>query len=71
MVTSTRHELLRVLEQISSANPELRLGQLLVNLSYMARGPSVEAIWDAEDEELLRAAKSLLEKMTMNQASVA
>lgn len=71
MINPTRLELLRVLEQISSASPDLRLGQLLVNLSYLARGPSAEAVWDAEDEELLRAARQLLQNLTTDHASVA
>ncbi|HSU66036.1 MAG TPA: hypothetical protein VLJ39_04160 [Tepidisphaeraceae bacterium] len=71
MISPNRLELLRALEQISSVNPDLRLGQLLVNLSYLARGPSAEAIWDAEDDELLRAARTFLAKLTVDRASVA
>lgn len=71
MINATRRELLRVLDDISSASPEVRLGQLLVNLSYLARGPSVEAVWDVEDDELLGAANKLLENLRAGRASVA
>jgi hypothetical protein len=52
-----RQELLRVLAELSAICPEVRLGQLVVNLSYLARGLSSESIWEMEDEELLEAAR--------------
>ena len=60
MMTQTRRNLLAVLEALSEDQPEVRFGQLIVNLSYLAREPSNEAIWDAEDEELLAAARQIL-----------
>jgi len=33
----------------------MRFGQLVANLSYLAVAPTVEAIWDMEDEQLLEA----------------
>jgi len=71
MNASTRRGLLRVLEEISLENPDVRLGQLIVNLSYLARGPAVESPWDVEDEELLQAAKKHLEGLRSRHASVA
>jgi hypothetical protein len=56
-----RSELLSVLSDLSEACPEMRLGQLVANLATLAKGPTVEAIWDAEDEELLAAARRQLE----------
>jgi hypothetical protein len=71
MTTSRRSELLRVLGELSDAHPEIRLGQLVANLSYLARGPANESIWDAEDEELLAAASQLLEQQNAtNRAAV-
>jgi len=60
-MNTTRQELLKTLEELSEIVPEVRLGQLLANLSYLARGPSQEAIWDVEDEEILAAARQHLE----------
>jgi hypothetical protein len=62
MIHPIRHEILRLLAELSEVVPEVRLGQLLVNLSYLARGLSKEAIWDMEDEELLEAARKHLEE---------
>ena len=50
--------------------PEVRFGQLLANLSYLAKGPTNEAIWDMEDEELLVAAKQHLETLSKRHSSV-
>jgi hypothetical protein len=58
--TELKQEVLRVLSEMVEHCPEVRLGQLIVNLSTIARGPAAEAIWDVEDDELLAAAKSHL-----------
>ena len=47
--------MLQVLAELSDIVPEVRLGQLIVNLSYLARGLSNESIWDMEDEQLVAA----------------
>jgi hypothetical protein len=56
-MTTARDELLKVLTQLSELDCDIRFGQLIANLATFARGPQVESIWDAEDEELLEAAK--------------
>jgi hypothetical protein len=61
MIDPVRQEVLQVLTELSEIVPEVRLGQLMANLSYLARGLSNEAIWDMEDEELLVAAREHLE----------
>lgn len=63
MIDPVRKEVLAVLAQLSEVAPEIRLGQLMANLSYLARDLSSEAIWDMEDSELLEAAKTHLETM--------
>ena len=62
MINPVRQEVLRVLAELSEVCPEVRLGQLMANLSYLARGLSNEAIWDMEDEELLTVARKHLEQ---------
>jgi hypothetical protein len=59
-MTTSRSELLQVLSELSERAGELRFGQLVANLATLARGAKVEAIWDAEDEELVGAARRLL-----------
>lgn len=62
MINPVRQEVLSVLAELSEVCPEVRLGQLMANLSYLARGLSNESIWDMEDEELLTAARKHLEQ---------
>jgi hypothetical protein len=71
MSRSVRQELLQVLTELSEVCPDMRLGQLIVNLSYLARGLSNESIWDMEDEELLEAARKHLEEWRARRGAVA
>jgi len=59
-----RRQLLRVLDDLGEYTPDVRFGQLLANLSYMAKSFSAEAIWDVDDEELLSAAKGHLKELS-------
>jgi hypothetical protein len=59
-----RRELLRVLDDLGEHTPDVRFGQLLANLSYMAKSFTAEAIWDVDDEELLAAARSHLKELS-------
>ena len=61
MTTAERDEVFDALRELSAVCPDVRLGQLVVNLSYLARGMAHESIWDMEDEELLRAARKQLD----------
>ena len=60
-MTTQREELLRLIAELSDQAPDLRLGQLIANLATLAKGAQVEAIWDAEDDDLLPAAQRLLD----------
>ncbi len=66
-----KREVLQVLSELIEHCPDVRLGQLIVNLSCIARGPTPEAVWDMEDDELLAAAKSHLEDYQHRHAGVA
>ena len=56
-----KQEILQVLKTMVGHCPDVRFGQLIVNLACIARGPTPEAVWDMEDDELLAAVKSHLE----------
>jgi hypothetical protein len=68
MNREVRLQLLRVLDELGEYTPDVRFGQLLANLSYMAKSFTAEAIWDVEDEELLEAAKGHLAELSGRQA---
>ena len=71
MTQKTRQELLQVIGELSEECPEVRLGQLIANLATLAKGPTVEGIWDAEDEELLEAARRQLKVFRACDSTVA
>ena len=71
MTTPIRAELLRLLAEVSAEAPELRFGQLVASLATLAQGAKVEAIWDAEDHELVAAAQRLLGRYQQRKAGVA
>ena len=62
MSPTTRTELLEALAALGQAFPDWRFGQLVANVATAAKGPTAEALWDSEDEELLAAARRLLER---------
>ena len=49
MIEPTRREILHELERLSELTPDVRFGQLIANLSYLAVGPTNEAVWEMED----------------------
>ncbi len=53
-----KQEILRSLAELIEHTPDVRFGQLIANLSVIARGPTPEAVWDMEDDELLEAVRS-------------
>jgi hypothetical protein len=71
MITAQRQEILRLLDQLSELTPDVRFGQLIANLSYLAVGPTNEAIWDMEDEQLLTAIRQHIADLSQRAADVA
>jgi hypothetical protein len=65
-----KQEILQVLTELVERCPDVRFGQLIVNLSCIARGPTSEAVWDMEDDELLAATKSHLEDYERRHAGI-
>jgi hypothetical protein len=70
MIDPVRQELLSVLTELSASCPEMRFGQLIANLSTLAKGLSAEGLWDAEDDELLDAARKQLAYFAQRQSTV-
>jgi hypothetical protein len=65
-----KQDILRELSQLVEHCPDIRFGQLIVNLSCIARGPTPEAVWDIEDDELLAATKSHIEDYERRHAGI-
>jgi hypothetical protein len=71
MITGHRQEMLQLLERLSELTPEVRFGQLIANLSYLAVGPTNEAIWDMEDEQLVAAIRKHIADLSDRAMNVA
>lgn len=68
MTNSEREDVFQVLRELCEHCPDVRFGQLIVNLSYLARGMAHESIWDMDDEELIQAATQQLETLRSREA---
>jgi hypothetical protein len=71
MIPAQRQEILKLLERLSELTPDVRFGQLIANLSYLAVGPNVQAIWDMEDDQLLSAIRQHVADLSERAADVA
>jgi hypothetical protein len=71
MIDPVRKDVLRALEELSKTCPDYQFGQMIANLTMLARGDADGALWDMEDEELLTAARKHLSDWNERHASVA
>jgi len=59
MIEPTRQEILDRLARLSERAPDMRFGQLIANLAFMAVGPWDQTLWDLEDEQLIEAVRQM------------
>jgi hypothetical protein len=59
MSDPVRHEILTWLARLSELAPEMRFGQLVANLAFLAAGPWDRTLWDLEDGQLLDAIRQM------------
>lgn len=62
MNSTTHDELLQAIAELRATFPDWRFGQLVANLTTAAGATEPGAIWDVEDEQLLAAARRLVER---------
>jgi hypothetical protein len=62
MNVSTAEELIAALAELRALFPDWRMGQLVANLVLAAGATDAGAIWEVEDEQLLAAARRLIER---------
>ncbi len=60
MINPTRLDLLKLIEELSAACPEYRLGQMILNLAFLTREEGDHFLWDIEDTEFIEAARKHL-----------
>ena len=71
MIEPIRQEILHRLSRLSELAPELRFGQLIANLTFIAAGPWDKSLWDLEDEQLLSAMQKLETDLAKRETGVA
>jgi hypothetical protein len=71
MIPPVRQEILRRLERLSELAPDMRFGQLIASLAFLAAGPWDQTLWDLEDEQLLAAIEQHLADLARRQQGVA
>ena len=71
MIDSVRQEILAKLARLGELDPEVRFGQLIANLAFIAAGPWDQTLWDIEDEQLLSGIQQHLANMEARQQRLA
>jgi hypothetical protein len=71
MISETRRNILHELERLSESAPDLRFGQMIANLAFLAAGPWNETLWDLEDGQLLDAIRQQLSELSARNATPA
>jgi hypothetical protein len=70
MINPVRSEILELLVRLGELTPDVRFGQLIANLSYQAVAPTVEAVWEMEDEQLLDAIRTHIDELSSRSAEL-
>jgi hypothetical protein len=71
MIDATRQEILRHLQGVCELAPDMRFGQIIANLAFLAAGPWDQTLWNLEDEQLLAALQQHLGDLTRRQSTAA
>jgi hypothetical protein len=71
MINPVRQDILRQLERLSELAPDMRFGQMIANLAFLAAGPWDETLWDLEDDQVLAAIRQHIADLSNRQQGVA
>jgi hypothetical protein len=69
MIEPTRQKILERLARLSELAPDLRFGQMIANLAFMAAGPWDQSLWDLDDERLLGAIEQMESDLSQRTAA--
>ena len=69
IIPPIRQEVLHQLERVSELAPEVRFGQLIASLAFIAAGPWDQTLWDLEDEQLLAALQQHVADLSLRQTT--
>ncbi len=71
MIEPTRQEILNRLARLSELAPDMRFGQLIANLAFMAAGPWDQTLWDLDDDKLISAIRQMEVDLSQRESSLA
>ena len=71
MIPPTQQTLLQQLGRICDLSPDVRFGQMLANLGFLAEDATTRSMWDIEDNELLAVVERHLADLMRRQENVA
>jgi hypothetical protein len=71
MIAAVRQDILRELERLSELAPQVRFGQLIGNLAFLAAGPWDQTLWNLEDEALLQAIRQHISDLSNKEQGIA
>lgn len=71
MIQPIQQQLIRELTAICELSPDVRFGQLLANLGFLAEDHPGRSLWDIDDQELLDVMRRHLGDLTRRQSHVA
>ena len=71
MIQPTQQKMLEVLAQLSDRSPDVRFGQLLAHLGFLAEDRGSPGLWEVEDGDLLAAMEQHLHELSHCQQPVA
>ena len=57
MISPTQQEILNLLARVRELSPDVRLGQLLAHLGFLAEDRFGRTLWEIEDEQLLEVVR--------------
>ena len=70
MIEPTQQQLLDVLAQLCDRSLDVRFGQLLAHVGFLAEDRGGPGLWQVEDRDLLAAMEQHLDELAHNQAQV-
>ena len=70
MIEPARQEILDRLARLSELTPDMRFGQLIANLAFMAAGPWDQTLWNLEDDQLLEAIRQMEGDLSQRESSL-
>lgn len=71
MIQAVQHTILQKLGALCELSPDVRLGQLVAHLAFLAEDTCERTLWDIEDEDLLRVIERHHAELSRRQSNVA